>query len=469
MSVLPQLERDLLTAAASRHATEGVRKSTIGEAHAGRVKVRRTPHARTPRLRVALLACGAVLASGTIALAATGVILTGAPVPASNQQDANVGDGVPAPGASQLLPLRAADPEGGLPWGMRIVHTTRGEVCLQIGRVEGSELGELGVDGAFGNDGRFHPLSAGALPSLAPDGAQPPDASNISCNLPGEAIVGWHIGLDRSASALPSSSQVAIGPRRDIYFGILGPDAVSVGYSDGQGQHTDAVAPESGAYLIVQPTAPGEQVETGGASIGTYGNAVPSAPLTAIAYRIDGKPCERGPVQPPWATTSTVNTCPQIPLPSAPVQQPELHVPLHVEVVSQEGFIMGIDVSFTAPYAASDASQEYAVQVPDCVTAHNWSGSSQSLERDVAKGETVHIRIGDPFLEQCGAASGPTSVERQTATVEALYRHADGGGSVVIGSTVIDEPAGTRPAPVGMALAGSKRAHLRLLPGATRR
>lgn len=37
--------------------------------------------------------------------------------------------------------------------------TQRGRaICVQIGRVLGRQLGVLGTDGAFGDDGRFHPL-----------------------------------------------------------------------------------------------------------------------------------------------------------------------------------------------------------------------------------------------------------------------------------------------------------------------
>ena len=47
---------------------------------------------------------------------------------------------------------------------MRIEHTTRGQLCMQVGRVDGGRLGELGVDSAFGSDGRFHALPATVLP-----------------------------------------------------------------------------------------------------------------------------------------------------------------------------------------------------------------------------------------------------------------------------------------------------------------
>ena len=110
-------------------------------------------------MRRLAIACVCLLAMTTVALAATGVILTGAPVRPEESLNPNVGIGIPAPGSSQLLTLRIPDPEGGLPWGMRVVRTTRGEVCLQIARVLGTQLGALGIDGEFHNDGRFHPIS----------------------------------------------------------------------------------------------------------------------------------------------------------------------------------------------------------------------------------------------------------------------------------------------------------------------
>ena len=84
---------------------------------------------------------------------------------------ATAGEGIPVAGGSRLLPLRAPDPAGGLPWGMRIIHTTRGLICVQIGRVYHNQLGQLGVDGAFHNDGRFHPLPTDALPDVLANAA----------------------------------------------------------------------------------------------------------------------------------------------------------------------------------------------------------------------------------------------------------------------------------------------------------
>ena len=115
------------------------------------------------RLRVVLVALALVFATTAIALAATGVILTGAPVGTVTRPVATAGEGIPVAGGSRLLPLRAADPAGGLPWGMRIVHTTRGLICVQIGRVDHGQLGQLGVDGAF-DERRALPPPAGRLP-----------------------------------------------------------------------------------------------------------------------------------------------------------------------------------------------------------------------------------------------------------------------------------------------------------------
>ena len=79
---------------------------------------------------------------------------------------------------------------------MRLVHTTRGEICVQIGRVDGDQLGQLGIDGAFHDDGRFHPLT----PNVNPEYSDPGD---ISCNPAGGIRIGSWPGGDRSAAPVP--------------------------------------------------------------------------------------------------------------------------------------------------------------------------------------------------------------------------------------------------------------------------
>jgi hypothetical protein len=437
MSILPQLERDLLKAAERRLAVSadgGVEPSDI----------RLGVPARARRLRLPALALGCLLATTTIALAATGVILTGAPVRPEGRLNPSAGEGVPAPGASQLLDLRASDPEGGLPWGMRIVRTTRGEVCEQIGRIQDDQLGELGIDGVFHDDGRLHPMPADVLPETSRVGmsVHNNDASeSVSCQLAGHAVVGEHVGVDRSAGAANGHAREA--PRselRDIYYGLLGPQAVSVSYRDGHKDRTVAVLSPIGAYLIVRRTRPGEQVGTGEEGLGTEGDLPPSPPLTEITYRLDERLCERGPTLPPGVVQHLADPCPQPHWPTGhPGRMQDLHRPVHAHLQISHRLITGAQVSFTAPYAVTSASYDYSVAIPPCGRTGIERGySGTSLDRNVARGSIVRLRLDDPFTEP--------GCQHHTVTIDVLYQHRAGGGSVIVGSTTIHEPPGTRPA-----------------------
>ena len=144
MTYLPQLKDQLLAA-------------TVEVAPASRRR------RRSLAVAIAVLAAAGLT---TGALAATGVIAIGTPVkdPArSHDGDPRRGNGVVVPGSARLLALRVADPRGGPPWGMRIVGTTRGVGCVQVGRVVDGKLGVLGRDGLAHDDGRFHELPPTAV------------------------------------------------------------------------------------------------------------------------------------------------------------------------------------------------------------------------------------------------------------------------------------------------------------------
>lgn len=437
MSILPQLERDLLRAAERRLGYAGKALASPSPRD-GRVRAR-------PRLWLALPAFALLLVTTTIALAASGVILTGAPVRPEGPLNPSAGEGVPVSGASRLLPLRVPDPEGGLPWGMRIVHTTRGEICLQMGRVEHGQLGELGIDGVFQDDGRFHSMPADALPrdffhghfydSMA--------SSNTSCHLAGQAVVGEHVGVDRSAgTANGHERETPRGELRDLYYGLLGPQAVSVTYRDGRKDRTVTVLPPIGVYLIVRRTRPGEQVGTGQEGLGTEGDLPPSPPLTEITYLIGGKACERGPSLPPGVVQHLADPCPAPHWPTGrPGQMRDLHQPIHVHLQIDHRFITGAQLTFTAPYAITSASYDYSVAIPPCPRTDIERGySGASFDRDVARKSTVRFQLSDPFAEP--------GCRHHSVTIDVLYEHRYGGGRVLIGSTTIHEPAGTRPAPL---------------------
>ena len=103
-----------------------------------------------------------------------------------------------------MLALQAPDPQGGLPWGMRVVRTTRGETCVQIARLDGDQLGQLGIDGAFHDDGRFHPLAPDVLPSES-------DSGDVTCDLSGQIVVGgWEAvtAARRPLRKAPASSRL---------------------------------------------------------------------------------------------------------------------------------------------------------------------------------------------------------------------------------------------------------------------
>jgi len=450
MSVLPQLERDLLEAAERRLGATGdgslgaSARGASGGDDTARPRARVRAGGLLRRLRVPAIALGCLLAVTTITLAASGVILTGAPVRPEEVLNPDVGVGVPAPGASRLLPLRVADPEGGLPWGMRIVRTTRGEICMQIGRVQNGQLGELGIDGAFHDDGRFHPMPADALPADEFHGHifdQWLSNANTSCGLSGEASVDRAVGVERSAATGLDVAKSPLRDLRDVYSGLLGPDAVAVGYRAGKLSRSVAVVPGVGAYLIVRRAAAGQQMGSGGASIGTEGDLAPSPPLTTITYRLGGRLCQRGPSLPPGGVSHLLDPCPWPRYPHNRTPTRDLHQAPRVRLQVHENAITGVEVRFTAPFAVTSAHQQYTVAIPS--TTCKATGSRgygmvlESLAQDVQRGAPLMARLGYPFENACG---------RRSVTVEVFYQRA-GEPRVLVGSTVVHAPAGLRLAP----------------------
>ena len=148
-----------------------------------------------------------------------------------------------------MLALRAADPQGGLPWGMRLVHTTRGEICVQIGRLNDGQLGQLGIDGAFHDDGRFHPLAPDVLPEVQRQRRR----QLQPCHGVGQDRQLGSRGPQRGARRRNAARfKPTAKDLRSISWGLLGPHAVSVTYRPSAGVRTRPVAPGTGAYLIVR-------------------------------------------------------------------------------------------------------------------------------------------------------------------------------------------------------------------------
>jgi hypothetical protein len=253
---------------------------------------------RLPVSRPAIVVLAGLFVTGS-ALAASGILRTGAPVGAPVAAIPSAAEGAVVPGSVHLLPLRVSDPDGGPPWGLRVLKTTRGLTCAQFGRVVDGRLGVLGQDGAFADDGAFHPLASDFLDGVGcgTDDARGDAFVNEQFHgTPASALVGdqQHTagGCYRARSRRTSCPPADL---RDVYFGLLGPDAVSITHSAG-GVKIPTAGPD-GAYLIVLAHAKthcaryalscaiGESFSTGGPEL------VPYEVISAITYR-GGKRCD---------------------------------------------------------------------------------------------------------------------------------------------------------------------------------
>jgi hypothetical protein len=335
----------------------GFRRAEAAEAGRGR---RPFPRLRGRRRFIAVVA--AALLIGTGALAAAGVIGDGTPLrPAPHSpHNPSEGLGVVRAGTGVMLPLLVDDPAGGPPWGARFVSTTRGLGCLQIGRVVDGRVGVLGQDGAFANDGRFHPLSINYFGSGSVVGPFP--CGTLDAKGHAFAHIYMH-GVAASGLVLPSSAQRGCAPNkayhrggitiprcpsgdlRAITTGMAGPQAVSVTYRDrGQIKTLNTVGSQ-GAYLIVRRVSPSER------QLGTFEPGGAGA-LVAINYS-DGTGCR-------LKRFAMLNqTCPPVGRVEPPaVRRAEVAAPVSVRI-GKGHFGRAVVASFVARKAVTDARAAY--------------------------------------------------------------------------------------------------------------
>ncbi|MEA2221488.1 MAG: hypothetical protein QOJ35_4114 [Solirubrobacteraceae bacterium] len=292
MSRLPDLERALFDAAARLEA----RASGIPEASDERRLARRWRRRSTPLLAgLATL----LLAGGALA-AATGLLKSGDRVP--DAPDA-ARTPVSAITGFTLAGIRAADPAGGPPWGIATYDATprpskAGETpasaarvaqlrdgapvtCVVVGRIQAEQLGVVGRDGVFGNDGRFHALSPAAQSSGACSGrgangsfvsmsSGPPIPASGYTGPVGTAIGGCRERVDldgptvspQTRRKLRGVPQCAASGLRQVVAGFAGPRAKSVMLAGGRYRRTLRVLPkENGAYLFVLRAGTGPRPE----------------------------------------------------------------------------------------------------------------------------------------------------------------------------------------------------------------
>lgn len=115
--------------------------------------------------------------------------------------------------------------------------------------------------------------------------------------------------------------------RREISYGLLGPNAVSIAYWSGSETHTQPVLPGLGAYLIVQRHTSSRQFGSVSETDGYDGPGSHSHPassngaLVAIAYRYAGRPCVDRGSGPTLASCGLSETLPPRPAPVPVVRE----------------------------------------------------------------------------------------------------------------------------------------------------
>ena len=398
---------------------------------------------RRPLLALPLLA----VLGGGVALAATGVLRSGSPVPATAHLTPNAQLGVPLPRHTRLLAKSAPDPAGGPAWGMRIVRTTRDVVCMQIARLYGGQLGVIGEDGAFHDDGRFHALPASAISGI-------PRRFLSACYPAGEATTQELLGMPASGELTGGGSLQRPAASRRLLFGMLGPTAVSVTYRTHGHTVTLPVQPGSGAYLIVLPDVrpPPGVVESGG----TTGEwpFVPAGALTQITYRLGDGLCEERTIGSPRGP----HPCPHRTAPVPTTKPHDLHRPIHVTLRAVRGYLpirvrlkdgrplppgrphMGLEyeatVTFVAPLAVRSARSGYSLYIP--IECRGGGGEETALERNVRAGEVVRMRT-NAFPSPCGKG----------VTIDLYYRGRSAGllqrdprEETLVGAATVARPDG---------------------------
>ena len=418
MTLLPTVRTQLYEAAARRaEASTG-----LVPQHASR----RWSMRRWGRAPLIAIAIGLLLVGGAFA---AGLIEFGAPehsTPAFSNPRADLG--ALTPGTVRLLALATPDPGGGPPWGLRVLSTTRGVGCIQVGRLLDGKLGVLGQDGAFADDGRFHVLPVSGRFnqfSCAALDANGRIFNNVTVG--DQPASGSWFGR---TSCVPAGSTRAENPlrnpvcpaadERNLYYGLLGPYAKSVTYlSEGRPRTIPTVGAE-GAYLIVTRAAARQLLDFPGA--GTADEVPVDGPITEIHYR-GGATCHL--TSRSWIGGASACT-PRLsePVGYAPVgkapTRARVATPLHVRVVRNRRHEYEILVRFVSRVALNSYRSEYSLLLHQPGAPPQVNSYYAPTDVDIAAGQTVtlraplrgHVRAGVyPGTVTLIYASGPALLE----------------------------------------------------------
>ncbi len=408
MTLLPGVRSQLYDAADRR--ARSPRNGLLGRLSGARL----TGRWRRPPLIA--LGVGLVLAGGAFG---AGLIQLGAPakLPFSFYGNAREGAGGLVAGTVRILPIAAPDPAGGPDWGMRVLSTSRGEGCLQLGRIVDGKLGALGQDDAFANDGRFHELPVSA--ALDFNGCALLDRNrrlftNVTADeRAASAWIGtggllggcvppsagpYEKGLrltrqerERGAKPAPICSQADL---RNIYYGLLGPEAQSITYVlDGQ-RHTLPTVGADGAYMFVTLASAHQLLNF--ANAGTADIVPVDGPIKEIHYR-DGSTCHL--TSKSWIGGAYACT-PSLSEPVGYVQvgkapsAAEVATPIHTRLTRGRDGRNVVTISFAARLPVNDARRVYGIYWREPGMAPGAYGG-ESTNSNIAAGQTITRTIGE--------------------------------------------------------------------------
>ncbi len=376
-----------------------------------------------------------VLTMVAVAYAATSLIKTGAPVKSETRFSRTVGAGVAIPRSEGLLGIAAPDPAGGPPWTMRVYTTSRGLGCVQVGRLVGGRIGVLGEDGAFNDDGRFHPLPVQASQAegecVLLDGH---GHAFLGVGRYGVPASGLPYGCDRLGSRVAGERCWRSNPR-DVFYGLLGPKARSVTYSVGGVTHTIPTVGSEGAYLIVERTP--AKVVAQGVGAGTS-SVVPAGGGTLDAIRLPqpvkvvrysgGRTCAIGQFR-DWSRHG--GEC----VPPVGYMAQKVHLPSARELASaveakrvlgplpsgyaQKGAVSQLRVSFIARVAVRSALSGYSVslEAPNTGSCKGYGVQANAqLGRNVKGGERVSVPLVSGSADARGMFPGCPGVAHGVVT-----------------------------------------------------
>jgi len=398
----------------------------------------RRGHRRTPAL---VLLAMLVITAG--ALAAGGVIRIGAPAEPHTSKFYELKGGGIVKGTVRLLPVSTADPAGGLPWGMRVLSTKRGEGCVQVGLLLDGKLGALGRDSAFHDDRLFHEFSpntfgaerscslldgndrlfinttVGDIPASAWRGNYPDKGCVPSTAGPYERFAEDGKRKPCKRKPYPVCPQ---NDERNLYYGLLGPDAQSVTYKLDGATHTQPTAGPEGAYLIVTTASPAQLFNF---NAGGTQDVIPvDGPITELHYR-DGATCHltsRSWIGGKDACTPSL----QVPVGWVPPRTPtptaaQVAALVHVHLIHERRGGYEAILQFTSRIAISKASSSYTVKWHESGQPPQINSYGPPRPAFPAAGQIETMRIGRGL--------GRT-LRTGTITGEIIYQDQSGPGNL---------------------------------------